>query len=79
MAVEEDEFATRATTSCTSSARRLGGSPEMVQKIGKPTVFYKIMLTIGMSPTTGNHKNKEASRFQVTQKCVFGTIAVNFL
>ena len=38
MAVQEDGFATRATTSCTSSARRLGGRAEMVHKIGKPLV-----------------------------------------
>ena len=79
MVVEEDGFATRATTSCTSSARRLGGSAEMIQKFGKAVVFYRFMLTIGMSPTTGNNKNKEASRFEVTKKCAFGSIVVNIL
>ena len=79
MAVEEDGFATRATTSCTSSARRLGGSAAMLQKIRKPVVFYTFMLTIGMSPTTGNNKNRKASRFEVTQKYAFGTIVVNIL
>ena len=42
MAVQEDGFATRATTSCTSSARRLGESAEMVQQIGKPVAFLYV-------------------------------------
>ena len=65
MAVEEDGFATRATTSCTSSARRLGGSAEMVQKIEKPEVLYTFMLTIGMRPRAGNKKNEKFSNFCV--------------
>ena len=64
MAVEEDGFATRATTSCTSSARRLGGSAEMVQKIGKPVVFYKIMLTTSMKPTTKKEKKMSSLNFE---------------
>ena len=50
MAVQEDGFATRATTSCTSSARRSGESAEMVNKIGKPAVFYTLMLSLDLKP-----------------------------
>ena len=48
MDVQEDGFATRATTSCTSSARRLGESAEFVEKIGKPVVLYTLILTIDL-------------------------------
>ena len=60
MAVQEDGFATRATTSCTSSARRLGGSPEMVQKIGKPAVFLYVY--VDDQYEANNEKEKQKSR-----------------
>ena len=39
VAVQEDGFATRASTSYTSSARRSGESAVLVQKSRKPAVF----------------------------------------
>ena len=79
MAVQEDGFATRASTSYTSSARRSGESAVLVQKRRKPAVFYTVMLTIGTRSRCDPVDLITEDEKMVPQKCAFGIIVVNIL
>ena len=79
VAVQEDGFATRATASCTSTAQRLGGRAEMVQKIGKPAVVYKILLTISMKPTAKKKKTNPGQLWGHSKVCVWYNSGKHFI
>ena len=71
VAIQENRFATRANTSYTSGARRLGESAVLVQKNRRPQAFYTVLLTIGMRPRAGWSQKPKNDTFLRLQKWAF--------